>query len=214
MSRLTPEDRTHGFVEHYAREPRHVTQARARAEEIGCSEISASCGSVLSMLAKALDARSILEIGAGTGVSTLWMLQNINHEIAMTSINPEGEHHLLARENLGTAGVLSQKMRFITGKLLEVIPRMAADSYDMVVINVSSQELAEVVEASLRLVRSNGLLIITHALSDGRIVDPSHRDPDTVARRSVINSLNLDERVYCTLLPVAEGMLVCSVQQA
>ena len=68
--------------------------ARTRAAELGTNPVSPSVGALLALLARATDARAVVEIGTGTGVSGLWLLNGMAPDGVLTTIDPEPEHHL------------------------------------------------------------------------------------------------------------------------
>jgi predicted O-methyltransferase YrrM len=58
------------------------------------------------------------------------------------------------------------------------------------------------------LLRPGGLVVVTDALSAGRVPDPAQRDASTVAMRMLLAAVADDERVRPLLLPVGDGALV------
>ena len=77
--------------------------ARTRAAELGTNPVSPSVGALLALLARATDARAVVEIGTGTGVSGLWLLNGMAPDGVLTTIDPEPEHHRAARRSLMVA---------------------------------------------------------------------------------------------------------------
>ncbi|MGN6162127.1 MAG: O-methyltransferase, partial [Marmoricola sp.] len=75
-----------------------LARARSRAEEVGCVPIGTGAGAALRFIAATLDARSVVEIGTGTGVSGLWLLRGMRADGILTSVDVEAEHQRLARE--------------------------------------------------------------------------------------------------------------------
>ena len=89
-------------------------------------------GSVLRFLAAALNARAVVEIGTGCGTSGIWLLRGMRAGSVLTSVDTEPEHHRLARSVFVAAGFGSSRYRLITGRALEVLPRLADNAYDLV----------------------------------------------------------------------------------
>ena len=195
------------FSEAYVAEDSVLTEARARAEEVGCAPIQPGGGAALRLLAALLDARHVVEIGTGTGVSGVWLLRGMNPEGILTSVDVEAEHQRHAREAFAAEGVAPSRTRLITGRALEVLPRLADASYDLVLADGAKDEYADYVEQAARLLRPGGVLAIDNALWHDRTADPAQRDPDTVAIRGAITALQEDERFLVALLPVGDGLL-------
>ena len=195
------------FSEAYVAEDSVLTEARARAEEVGCAPIQPGGGAALRLLAALLDARHVVEIGTGTGVSGVWLLRRMNPEGILTSVDVEAEHQRHAREAFAAEGIAPSRTRLITGRALEVLPRLADASYDLVLAAGAKDEYADYVEQAARLLRPGGVLAIDNALWHDRTADPAQRDPDTVAIRGAITALQEDERFLVALLPVGDGLL-------
>lgn len=195
------------FSEAYVAEDSVLTEARARAEEVGCAPIQAGGGAALRLLAALLDARHVVEIGTGTGVSGVWLLRGMNPDGILTSVDVEAEHQRHAREAFAAEGVAPSRTRLITGRALEVLPRLADASYDLVLADGAKDEYADYVEQAARLLRPGGVLALDNALWHDRTADPAQRDPDTVAIRGAVTALQEDERFLVALLPVGDGLL-------
>lgn len=195
------------FSEAYVAEDSVLTEARARAEEVGCAPIQPGGGAALRLLAALLDARHVVEIGTGTGVSGVWLLRGMNPDGILTSVDVEAEHQRHAREAFAAEGVAPSRTRLITGRALEVLPRLADASYDLVLADGAKDEYADYVEQAARLLRPGGVLALDNALWHDRTADPAQRDPDTVAIRGAVTALQEDERFLVALLPVGDGLL-------
>lgn len=195
------------FSEAYVAEDSVLTEARARAEEVGCAPIQPGGGAALRLLAALLDARHVVEIGTGTGVSGVWLLRGMSADGILTSVDVEAEHQRHAREAFAAEGVAPSRTRLITGRALEVLPRLADASYDLVLADGAKDEYADYVEQAARLLRPGGVLALDNALWHDRTADPAQRDPDTVAIRGAVTALQEDERFLVALLPVGDGLL-------
>jgi len=182
--------------------------ARARAREVGVSPIGAGGGAALRVLAAAVGARSVVEIGTGTGVSGLWLLRGMRPDGILTSVDIEAEHHRLARTAFTEEGVPTQRTRLISGRALEVLPRLADGAYDLVFADGDKAEYAEYLTAAVRLLRAGGVVAFDNALWHDRVADPAQRDPDTVTIRELGRAILEDERLVPCLLPVGDGLLV------
>lgn len=187
-----------------------VLRATDRAEELGCRSVSTGTGALLQLLASALRASAVVEIGTGTGVSGLWLLSGMTPDGVLTTIDAEAEHQRAAKEAFTEAGVRPTRARTITGRPLEVLPRLTDGAYDLVLANGDPLELSEHVEEALRLLRPGGVLAVPHALGGDRVPDPARRDEVTTALREVARRLRDDDRVVPALVPSGDGLLLAS----
>jgi predicted O-methyltransferase YrrM len=195
------------YAEGFVAEDAVLADARARAHEVGTAPVLPGTGAALRLLAAVLDARHVVEIGTGTGVSGVWLLRGMREDGVLTSVDVEAEHQRQAREVFAAEGVPASRTRLITGRALEVLPRLADASYDLVHVDGAKDEYPDYVEEAARLLRSGGVLAIDNSLWHDRVADPAQRDPDTIAIRGCMNALREDDRFLVALLPVGDGLL-------
>ncbi|WP_020520547.1 O-methyltransferase [Catelliglobosispora koreensis] len=144
--------------------------ARGLAAEVGLTPVSEATGALLALLAAASPAKSVVEIGTGTGVSGLWLLRGMRSDGVLTTIDIEGEYQRMARRLFTEAGFPSARTRIITGRALEVLPRLSDGIYDLIFIDGDRAEGESYVEAAGRLLRKGGLVILrgTHGATSIR----------------------------------------------
>jgi predicted O-methyltransferase YrrM len=195
------------YSEAYVAEDAVLADARTRAQEVGCVPIHPGGGAALRLLAAVLDAKHVVEIGTGTGVSGVWLLRGMREDGVLTSVDIEAEHQRQAREVFTAEGVSASRTRLITGRALEVLPRLADASYDLVLADGAKDEYPEYVEEAARLLRTGGVLAIDNSLWHDKVADPAQRDPDTIAIRGTLTALQEDDRWLVALLPVGDGLL-------
>jgi predicted O-methyltransferase YrrM len=188
-------------------EDRVIQVSRSVAAEVGLVPVEPGAGAALRLLAAAGGARAVVEIGTGTGVSGLWLLGGMRPEGILTTIDVEAEHQRMARRIFLEAGYQPSRTRIITGRALDVLPRLADGAYDLVFVDGDPDDHAPAVSAALRLLRPGGILAVSGALAGGRIADPAARDPRTVALREVVRALREAEEWIPALLPVGDGLV-------
>lgn len=184
-----------------------LVAARARAEEVGVVPISPGAGAALRFLTAVLDARAVVEIGTGTGVSGLWLLRGMRNDGVLTSVDIEAEHQRLAKVTFAEAGIPTQRVRAIPGAALDVLPRLTDGHYDLVLADGDKVEYAAYLTAALRLLRPGGVVVFDNALWHDRVADPSRRDETTVAIRDLGRTVAEHEGLVPVLLPVGDGLL-------
>jgi predicted O-methyltransferase YrrM len=197
------------FAESFIHEDYFMQLARKNGEEVGAAEPTAAVGNFLKFLTQLTGAKSVVEIGTSSGVSGLWVLQGLPSDGVLTTIDAEREHSKIARNVFEEADIPSTKYRIITGNLIDVIGKLADNSYE-VVITRDGMDLFEVVQESYRLLRSGGLLVIDHALSGGKVADSTQRDPESISRRDAIKVIKEDARWSSTVIPIGAGILLAN----
>ncbi len=174
---------------------------------MGCDAVGPGTGAALRVLAAAVGAHAVAEIGTGTGVSGLWLLGGMRPDGVLTTIDVEMEHQRAAREAFTAAGVRPARARLIPGRALDVLPRLADAAYDLVFVDGDPAEAADDAVQAVRLLRPGGILAITGALWYDRVADPARRDEATVAMRELGRTVRDDDRLVSALLPVGNGLL-------
>ncbi|HYO19245.1 MAG TPA: class I SAM-dependent methyltransferase, partial [Dermatophilaceae bacterium] len=139
------------YSEEFITETEVIEKARARGEELGCAPVMPGAGAALRLLAAAVNAKAVVEVGTGAGVSGLWLMSGMPSDGILTTIDVEAEHQRAARAAYASAGIASQRTRVITGRGLDVLPRLTDGAYDMVVIDAEKTEYPLYVEQALRL---------------------------------------------------------------
>jgi predicted O-methyltransferase YrrM len=191
-----------------------LTAARARAEEVGVVPISPGGGAALRFLAAVLDARAVVEIGTGTGVSGVWLLRGMRPDGVLTTVDIEAEHQRLAKESFTEAGIPPQRARTIPGAALEVLPRLTDGHYDLVFCDGDKVEYGAYLKEALRLLRPGGVVAFDNALWHDRVADPAQRDEETVAIRDLGKEIAENESLVSVLLPVGDGLLAAKKEWA
>ncbi|HVK27848.1 MAG TPA: O-methyltransferase [Nocardioides sp.] len=196
------------FADTYVDEDDVLAAARARADEVGVVPIGAGTGATLRLLASVLEARAIVEIGTGTGVSGVWLLRGMRPDGVLTTVDVEAEHQRLARESFKEAGIAPQRVRTIAGSALDVLPRLTDGHYDIVFADGDKREYGAYLAEALRLLRPGGVVAFDNALWHDRVADPAQRDEETVAIRDLVQQVAATEGLVPALLPVGDGLLV------
>jgi predicted O-methyltransferase YrrM len=169
-------------------------------------------GAVLRFLAASISARSVVEIGTGAGVSGIYLVRGMAGDGILTTIDLEAEHQRVAREAYAEAGLAPGRTRLITGRALDVLPRLTDGAYDLVFCDAAKGEYGDYLREALRLLRPGGIVAFDNALWHGRVPDASARDPETVAVRELLRQVRDDERLTALLLPSGDGLLAAVVR--
>ncbi|WP_168698530.1 O-methyltransferase [Gordonia paraffinivorans] len=184
-----------------------VLAARARAEELGTTPVSPAVGALLALLARTAGAKAVAEIGTGTGVSGLWLLNGMAEDGVLTTIDPEPEHHRAARASFAGADISPGRTRLINGTPTDVLPRLSDASYDLVFIDGPLLDLPRFVAEAVRMLRVGGVVVVHNATADGTVGDPSRTEPATAAAREAAMLIADDESLLPVVIPLGPGVL-------
>ncbi|WP_151526121.1 O-methyltransferase [Serinicoccus kebangsaanensis] len=185
-----------------------IESAQRRGEELGATPLGNGAGATLRLLAAAVQATHVVEVGTGAGSSGLWMLQGMPREGVLTTIDSDPENQRAAREAYTSAGIPPQRTRVISGDAAAVLSRLTDGAYDLVLVDADKDGYPVYVEAALRLLRPGGLLVLDNMLWHDKVADPAARDETTTVLRDLGKSLRDEEGLVPALLPVGDGLLV------
>ncbi len=206
MSTLKPA--SWSYAEEFVAEPEVAEAARRRGLALEAVPVGTGAGAALRVLAAAISARHVIEIGTGAGTSGLWLLQGMAADGVLTTIDASPEHQRAAREAYAAAGIPTQRTRVIGGRAGDVLPRMADGAYDLVLVDADKDAYPGYAEHGIRLLRRGGVLALDNMLWHDRVADPAARDPQTTALRDLGKALRDDDRLVPALLPVSDGLFV------
>jgi predicted O-methyltransferase YrrM len=133
----------------------HVRDASVRHREehgIGCTVYPTSSGPLLGVLAAAIGARRVLELGTGLGYSALWLAHAGAH---VDTVERDEMHAELARANVDRE---EADVDVHVGIGAEVLPEFEP-RYDVVFSDGEPIEFETDLDEFERLLRSGGLLV-------------------------------------------------------
>lgn len=196
------------YAEDFAPEVEGAADARVEAGELGVTSVSRGASSLLTVLARAIDARAVVEIGTGGGVSGLAFFAAMGDQGILTSVDPEHEHQTAARNAFTSAGIPNRRFRLIAGQPLDVLPKLSDGAYDIVWVNGDKLEYGEYVAEAMRLLRHGGLLVLHNALWSNKVADPNNSEDETIVIREALAGIQENEDLTVSLVPVGDGLLV------
>lgn len=201
----------HSYAEGFVSEDAIKVAARNRGIEIGTTDASQGAGAYLSFLAHLLSAQSVVEVGTGSGVGALWLLDGMLKSGTLTSIDDEMEHSTIARTAFLEAEIAPSRFRLITNPVMEVMTKLTDRAYDLVIYRHNAEDLTYAISEAHRILRSGGVFVIDNFFGGGKVADPAQRDPKTVALREAGKALKNDsENWSISLIPVGDGLLLAT----
>jgi len=138
--------------------------------------VSAQQGKFLSLLAGAVQARRILEIGTLGGFSTIWLARGAGPDGRVTTLEYEPKHAEVARANIDRAGV-GDRVEVIVGAALETLPTVTGAPFDLVFIDADKENNPGYLEWAVKLTRPGSVVVVDNVIREGAILSS---DPDAV----------------------------------
>ncbi|WP_283641094.1 O-methyltransferase [Mesonia mobilis] len=167
-------------------------------------------GRVLSMLSKLIRPRHILEIGTYTGYSALCLMEGIQENGSLHTIDKNEELYDLQRKYFDKSGWGTQMHQHV-GKALEIIPQLE-EKFDLVFIDADKRNYLNYFEIILPKMNKGGIILSDNVLWSGKVVEELKTgDKDTEILLAYNNKLATDDRIETVLLPIRDGLTVTRV---
>jgi predicted O-methyltransferase YrrM len=131
--------------------------------------VSPNQGRLLMLLALAVGARRILEIGTLGGYSTIWLARALPPGGQLVTLEVDPRHAEVARGNLARAG-LAGLVEVRLGAALDTLPQLAAEAggpFDLFFIDADKQSTPDYFAWALRLGRRGSLIIVDNVVRGG-----------------------------------------------
>ncbi|MCV7091844.1 O-methyltransferase [Mycobacterium interjectum] len=173
-----------------------LTAALQASDAAGLPQIAVSAqqGKFLSLLAGAIGARRILEVGTLGGFSTIWLARGAGPEGRVVTLEYEPKHAEVARSNLQRAGV-GDRVEVIVGAALDTLPTLTGDPFDLVFIDADKENNAAYLEWAVRLARPGSIILVDNVIREGRILETESDDAKVQATRQTLQVMGEHPRL-------------------
>jgi predicted O-methyltransferase YrrM len=196
------------FADGFTILPESLLSAREAAADTDSPEPAKGICAALGFLTRVIQAKSVVEIGTGTGVTGMALFNGMGPDGELTSIDVDADWQLEAREAFTKAGITSRRFRLIAGAALDILPRLRDEAYDLVFINGDKLEYVEYLAQALRIVRPGGLVLLNDVLWHNLVADNHNEDDETVIIREALDAVHIEEKLSPLLIPLGDGLLV------
>ncbi len=168
-------------------------------------------GRVLSLISRLVRPGHILEIGTYTGYSALCLAEGLQHGGVLHTIDKNDELTEMQRRYFNRSPFGKQIVQH-TGMALEVLSSLE-ERFDLVFIDADKSEYPAYYEKVLPMVRPGGLLLFDNVLWSGKVLGPAGpKDHATRILKEFNAALREDPRVRTVMLPVRDGLTLCTVE--
>lgn len=161
----------------------------------------------LELLTNLISAKNCLEIGRFTGLSALSLARGIPENGKIITIDNSTEYLSIAKKYWSKANV-ERKIESIIGHGVGVLKNLISQKIilDLIFIDADKANYDTYYELSLKLLKSNGVIIIDNVLWGGEVADESNFDEITKTMRLLNKKIKDDNRINFVLLPQADGI--------
>jgi predicted O-methyltransferase YrrM len=159
-------------------------------------------GKWLMILAQAIGARSILEMGSLGGYSTIWLARALPPDGKLVTLEADPKHAEVARSNVARAG-LADKVEVRLGKALETLPEIALEGhapFDFIFIDADKGNYPGYLEWAIKLSHPGTMIIGDNVVRDGAVIDPANNDPSVQGVRRMNEIIAAEPRLTATAI--------------
>ncbi len=165
-------------------------------------DVSPNQGKLLFLLARAVGARTILEIGTLAAYSTIWLARALPRDGRLITLEANAKHAAVARANIARAG-LEHLVELYEGRALDTLPGLATEGrgpFDLVFIDADKPSNPGYLEWALQLTRPGSLIVADNIVRDGAVADAASVDPNVRGVRRFNELLAAEPRVSATAI--------------
>lgn len=165
----------------------------------------------MQLLIRLLNAKHVLELGTFTGYSAL----------AMALALPDDGHLITCDINLEWtktaiqywhAAAQHQKIELRIAPALETLHQLINDGlthhFDFIFIDADKTNYLKYYELAIQLVSPNGLIAIDNMFWGGKVIDPTEKGAQVRDIRRLNQKIKNDQRVWSSLIPIADGLFL------
>lgn len=165
-------------------------------------------GRFLSMIAKIINPKNILEIGTYTGYSALCLAEGLAADGELHTIDYNEELRDFQRKYFDRSE-FGEKIIQHTGNALDIIPKLN-QTFDLIFIDADKENYCNYFHLVIDKLNSGGIILSDNVLWSGKVIEKL--DPSDEATKGLIafnTLLKNDDRVETIILPIRDGLSLC-----
>jgi predicted O-methyltransferase YrrM len=165
-------------------------------------QVSPLQGRMLMLLAQAMGARRILEIGTLGGYSTIWLARALPADGKLVTLEFAPRHAEVARANIAMAG-FAERVEVQQGAAADTLAEMIAaktEPFDLIFIDADKNNYDLYLEHSLALVRPGSLIVADNMVRSGAVVDGASKDANVQGVRRFNDLLAKQPHIVATAI--------------
>ena len=173
--------------------------------------VDAEVGALLRVLAVAIGASRVLEIGTAIGYSGIWLAGALPAGGMLLTMEMNLERARIARANFSRAG-LADRANVIVGDAHTMLTKVSGP-FDLIFQDGDKGLYVPMLDRLVDLLRPHGLLVTDNVLWDGEVVpgfvaDPKRDAQDTRAIGEYNERLNAHPRLMTATVPLRDGVAI------
>ena len=164
-------------------------------------------GNILFTLIKTINAKKILEIGMFTGYSAAAMVKALPNDGELHTCEYMEEHIQTAKKYFNQTKY-KKMIKIHSGLAIKTLENFKINTFDFIFIDADKINYLNYYLRCVHLVKSKGIIVLDNMLWSGKVIDPI--DEDSKKIRQTGDYIQNDNRVNNILLPVRDGLMICT----
>jgi caffeoyl-CoA O-methyltransferase len=186
-----------------------LIEETAKLGAVAGMQIAPEQGAFLTIVTRALGARSAIEIGTFTGYSALCIARGLPADGRLLCCDVSEEWTAIGRKHWEQAGV-ADRIELRIAPAVDTLASLPAEPrFDLAFVDADKTNYSNYFEGLLPRVKSNGVILVDNVLWGGSVVKPDADDENTRAIRAFNDKVAADDRVDTVMLPIADGLTLC-----
>lgn len=162
-------------------------------------------GMFLSIISKLVQPKHVLEIGTYTGYATLCLLEGLDSEGKIDTIDINEELYSIQRKYFDKSG-RGHQIHQHTGNALTIIPELKR-KFDLVFIDADKPNYPKYLDLIVDLLNPGGIILSDNVLWHGKVLDPQkYKDESTKALTEFNLKLKHHPELESVILPIRDGI--------
>jgi caffeoyl-CoA O-methyltransferase len=189
-----------------------LAEMQAQGAREGIPILDAQSGALLHVLARAMGARRIVEVGTAIGVSTLHLARALPADGELISFEIDAERHAAARAYLDRDGLTARvdlRLQDARAGLAEL-----TGPFDLAFLDGVKAEYDEYLDLVVPLLRPGGLVAVDNVLMSGAVAEnesDGHWSEEQIATARAFNERLLNHpELVATITPVGDGIALAA----
>lgn len=200
-------------------EAQSATLAANAAAGLPAIDVSAPQGKLLNLLASAIGARRVLEIGTLGGYSSIWLARAVGETGQVVTLEYDPRHADVARGNIAREG-MSARVDLRIGAALDLLPAIEAEkraAFDLTFIDADKANNANYFRYALKLSRPGALIIVDNVVRNGAVANAATTDDGGRGARALFDAVRAEAGVSATAIQTVgskgwDGFLIARVK--
>lgn len=188
--------------------PAEIQEMEAYADEHNFPIIGPAAGYYCYMMARAIGATRVFELGSGYGYSTAWFARAVqeNGGGEVYHVVWDDELSLRARRHLEVLGY-KNLMKYRVSEAVQAL-RETPGPFDLIFNDINKTAYPESLTVIEEKLRSGGVLVIDNMLWSGRVLDDENSEESTEAIREFTRQITASRQWIASLVPIRDGLIV------